>query len=108
MHTKMRIRKRVNDTLANFRKAFFPTDEEKEAQIKWLEEQKSPSKKDIKLEKVNEFLYVSEPLRDFDGQCEYQCKNYLKNYPYFIEGGWCKLHKCNCGYGFTCDDFDRE
>jgi hypothetical protein len=61
----------------------------------------------MNLIKVNDFLYVSEPLQDFVGQCEYGCKNYIKNYPYFIEGGWCKLHKCNCGYGFTCEDFEE-
>jgi len=89
---------------ANFRKAFFSTKEEKETQAKWLEDNPLPKKENINLIKTHDGIYVSEPLQGFEGECE-GCKNFIKNYPYYIEGGWCKLHKCSCGWGFTCDDF---
>jgi hypothetical protein len=95
--------------LANFRKSFHPTEEEKLEQKKWLEEHSLKKKSEINFVKTHNGIYVSNPFTSgFDEDCESGCDNYLKNYPYFIEGGWCKLHKCNCGYGFTCDDFERK
>ena len=90
--------------LANFRKCFYPTQEEKETQIKWLKEHKLPNKEDIELKQTHDNLYASDPICDFNGQCT-DCQNYEENYPHYIEGGDCKLHKCACGWGFTCDSF---
>jgi hypothetical protein len=94
--------------LANFRKYFRPTKEELETQAKWIEEHPLPKKQDINLVKTHDGLYVSEPLCNFNEQCTL-CKNYWEDsYRHYIEGGICNLHKCTCGWGFTCDNFKGD
>jgi len=93
---------------ANFRKTFHPTKEEIQEQIKWLKEHPLPNKTDIKLIKTHDGLWVSQPLRNFNGQCT-DCNYYIEDkYNHYTEDGQCNLYKCTCGWGFTCDDFIKK
>jgi hypothetical protein len=93
--------------IADFRKTFQPTEEEIALQNQWLKENKLPNKEDITLKPTHDGLYVANPICDFNGQCT-DCKNYTENSLHYVEGGQCKLHKCSCGWGFTCDDFTKK
>ena len=95
----------------NFRKVFFPTEEERKAQEKWLDEihrQSVEDRKNVKLIPAKDgLLYCREPFKGFLGDCDY-CSNCYGNNQGVSEGGWCKLHGIGCGYGFTCKDNDSE
>ena len=94
----------------DFRKVFFPTEEEIKAQEKILEEIRNKcieDRKNVKLVPAQDtFLYCREPFGSFLGDCCY-CSHYLDGGGK-TEGGWCKLHGINCGWGFTCKDNDSE
>lgn len=53
--------------------------------------------------KYNNILYVSNPFRDFDTDCE-TCLFYVDK-GNMTTGGNCKKHNVGCGYGFTCNDY---
>lgn len=61
----------------------------------------------IKLISHGEILYVSNPFKQFYGDCTY-CSKYYSDELYcgFITGGTCTLHKVGCGPGFTCKNND--
>lgn len=90
----------------NFNKVFNPTKKEMKKQQAIYQELKLnyPNKSDVKLIKRG-LLYESEGLAGFDGDCLGCSKFVNSNCEYTIDQGYCKLHKCNCGYGFTCDNF---
>jgi hypothetical protein len=91
---------------SDFRKSFNPTQDGIKKQDEWLNNHQLPSKQNIKLLKKYDNLYVSEPIQDFQEDCEH-CKNFLRDCP-IVEGGDCSLHNCTCGWGFTCDDFEEK
>lgn len=98
-------------SFVNFRKTFFPTEEEIEAFKKLVEElhnQNIEDRKKVKLvqDKEDPFLYHREPFGSFLGDCCY-CSHYVDGGG-MTEGGWCKLCGVGCGWGFTCADNDSE
>lgn len=97
-------------SLADFRKTFFPSKEETEAQLKKIYEIHNKcveDRKTVNLVSTEElFLYRREPFDPFLGDCVY-CSHYIDG-GRMVEGGWCKLHKTGCGWGFTCKDNDSE
>ena len=97
-------------SFVDFRKTFFPTEEEIKAQKKKLEEIRNELIKDrnnVKLIQTKDaFLYCKEPFDSFLGDCCY-CSHYVDGNS-MTEGGLCKLHSISCGWGFTCKDNDSE
>lgn len=98
-------------SFVDFRKAFFPTEEEIKAQEKILEKLHNrcvEDRKNVKLVPTKDpFLYCREPFGGFLGDCTY-CSHYASNNVGFSDGGWCKLCGVDCGWGFTCKDNDSE
>ncbi|GAA0083019.1 MULTISPECIES: hypothetical protein [Clostridium] len=90
---------------SDFRKAFKPTKQELTQHKKLLNKliAQIPKKEDIKL--INDKnIKCSHPFQHFIGDCTC-CKSYIESPYTFVEGGQCKINKCNCGYGFTCNSF---
>jgi len=50
--------------------------------------------------------FSSTPIQDLSDDCE-TCVFYYLDAPRFCEGGKCKKHECSCGYGFTCNDYEK-
>lgn len=97
-------------SFVSFRKVFFPTEEEIEAQEKIFEEIHNKcveDRKNVKLVSTKDpFLYRREPFSSFLGDCTY-CSYYVDGGA-MTEGGWCKLCGVDCGWGFTCKDNDSK
>lgn len=73
--------------------------------IAQLKEKAMNSKRKIKLVKINSILYCDKECRGFLGDCE-SCSHYERSPFTFVEGGTCKLHNIDTGYGAICKDND--
>lgn len=98
-------------SFVSFRRVFFPTEEERKAQEKMLEEIHNrciEDRENVKLIPTeDQFLYCRKPFGSFLGDCTY-CSHYASNDVGFSDGGWCNLCGADCGWGFTCTDNDSE
>lgn len=95
----------------NFRKIFFPTEEEKVEQKKKLAEIHAHAVADrenvVLIPYSDGILYVRKPFGGFLGDCVY-CSHYYDPGVGFVTGGDCTLHNIGCGYGFTCKNNDSK
>lgn len=97
-------------SFVDFRKVFFPTEEEIKEQEKFLEElhnKQIEDRKNVKLVLSSDgVLHCREPFGSFLGDC-CSCSHYVDGGG-MTEGGHCMLRSIPCGWGFTCANNDSE
>lgn len=95
------------DKINRLQKAFNPTEEDIKEQTKFLKKcyENIPREVDLIKDDDNNVLLVSNPFQSFLKDCE-SCMYYIDSQYSFATGGTCSKHNLNCGYGFTCEDWD--
>lgn len=62
------------------------------------------SYKNMRIVKHEDWLYKSDPLKGFIGDCD-SCVHVYNNHQGLSDGWFCGLHGVGCGYGFVCKEY---